>query len=85
MRAIDHWIDGKPVQSTSESTAVVWNPATGRHQAYVPLAGDAEVDAAVAAAARRGSPGARRRSARGPRCCSPSGTWSTGTPTPSPG
>ncbi len=51
MRTITHWIGGKPVAGESGRTGPVWNPATGAQQAEVPLAGPAEVDAAVRAAA----------------------------------
>jgi len=51
VREITHWIGGKPVAGTSGRFGDVFNPATGKVQARVPLATDAEVDAAVAAAA----------------------------------
>ncbi|GLZ15423.1 methylmalonate-semialdehyde dehydrogenase (acylating) [Actinomadura sp. NBRC 104425] len=50
MTTIDHWINGAPTQGASTRTAPVWNPATGRERARVPLASPADVDAAVAAA-----------------------------------
>ncbi len=50
LRAIPHWIGGKAVAGTSGRTANVFNPATGRVQALVPLASRAELDAAVNAA-----------------------------------
>jgi len=50
LRAIPHWIGGKAVAGTSGRTANVFNPATGRIQALVPLASRAELDAAVKAA-----------------------------------
>jgi len=49
-RGIPHWIAGKPVAGTSGCAASVYNPATGKVQALVPLASRAELDAAVAAA-----------------------------------
>src|ERR1019366_8740997 len=49
-RAISHWIGGKAVSGTSGRPANVYNPATGKVQALVPLAGRSELDAAVAAA-----------------------------------
>jgi malonate-semialdehyde dehydrogenase (acetylating)/methylmalonate-semialdehyde dehydrogenase len=50
MNNIQHWIDGKVVESTSGRTGPVFNPATGEQTAEVALASVAEVDAAVAAA-----------------------------------
>jgi len=50
MKIIAHWIGGSPVSTTSDRLAPVWNPATGEQQAWVPLAGKAEVDAAVKSA-----------------------------------
>ena len=50
MNSIQHWIDGKIVESTSGNTAPVYNPATGEQSGAVALASVAEVDAAVAAA-----------------------------------
>ena len=49
-RAIPHWIAGKAVPGASGRTSNVFNPATGKVQAQVPLANKAELDAAVAAA-----------------------------------
>ncbi len=51
MNNIQHWIDGKVVESTSGRTAPVFNPALGEQSGTVALASVAEVDAAVAAAA----------------------------------
>jgi malonate-semialdehyde dehydrogenase (acetylating) / methylmalonate-semialdehyde dehydrogenase len=51
LRTITHWINGAPVAGTSNRFADVFHPATGAVQARVPLATDAEVDAAVQAAA----------------------------------
>jgi malonate-semialdehyde dehydrogenase (acetylating)/methylmalonate-semialdehyde dehydrogenase len=51
MKRISHWIDGRAVESTSGRSAPVYDPATGQQQAAVDLADEAEVDAAVAAAA----------------------------------
>ncbi|WP_416980185.1 CoA-acylating methylmalonate-semialdehyde dehydrogenase [Streptomyces sp. T028] len=48
MNTIPHWINGAEV--TTETTAPVFNPATGAEQAHVALGGSAEVDAAVQAA-----------------------------------
>ncbi|MDF3835409.1 5-carboxymethyl-2-hydroxymuconate semialdehyde dehydrogenase [Cupriavidus basilensis] len=45
---IKHWIDGKQVDS--KDTFVTWNPATGEEIATVAAGGEAEVNAAVAAA-----------------------------------
>ena len=50
MRTIQHWIDGKTLESGSGRTSNVFNPATGEIQATVAFASDAEVDLAVAAA-----------------------------------
>ena len=50
MKTINHWIDGKAVESTSGRSAPVFDPATGEQSAAVDLASVAEVDAAVAAA-----------------------------------
>jgi malonate-semialdehyde dehydrogenase (acetylating)/methylmalonate-semialdehyde dehydrogenase len=50
MRSIDHLIGGTSVAATSGRTLPVFDPATGRQQATVGLASDADVDLAVAAA-----------------------------------
>jgi len=50
MNRISHWIDGKVVESTSGTSAPVFDPATGDQTGAVDLASTAEVDAAVAAA-----------------------------------
>jgi malonate-semialdehyde dehydrogenase (acetylating)/methylmalonate-semialdehyde dehydrogenase len=55
VRTIPHWIAGKvipslPVDGKPSRTAKVFNPATGQVQALVPLAGPAELEAALAAA-----------------------------------
>ncbi|CAO3401935.1 CoA-acylating methylmalonate-semialdehyde dehydrogenase [Azospirillum palustre] len=47
---IPHFIDGAPVGGTSGRLGDVYNPATGRNSAKVPLATAAEVDRAVATA-----------------------------------
>src|SRR6201988_369312 len=47
---IAHFIDGKPPAGQSPRTADVFNPSTGQVQAKVPMAGKADVDAAVASA-----------------------------------
>ena len=52
MEQIGHWIDGARVAGTSGRFADVMNPATGEVQAQVALASRAELDAAVASAAR---------------------------------
>jgi malonate-semialdehyde dehydrogenase (acetylating)/methylmalonate-semialdehyde dehydrogenase len=49
---ISHWIDGAESPSTSGRTAPIYNPATGAQTAQVALAGQAEVDAAIASAQR---------------------------------
>ncbi len=51
VRQITHWIAGARVAGSSGRFADVFHPASGRVQAHVPLASDAEVDQAVAAAA----------------------------------
>jgi len=48
--SIDHWIGGKPVQSKSGRSGIVWNPATGQAQAKIAFASDEETDRAVAVA-----------------------------------
>jgi malonate-semialdehyde dehydrogenase (acetylating)/methylmalonate-semialdehyde dehydrogenase len=52
MRNVAHWIGGKTTAGAGTRTAPVWNPATGQQQAEVVLAEVADVDEAVAAAAR---------------------------------
>ena len=52
MKKIGHWINGKHVAGTSGRYADVFNPATGEVQAQVSLASAAELDAAVADAAK---------------------------------
>lgn len=48
---LNHWIGGAPVAGSSGRFGDVFHPASGRVQTHVPLANDAEVDAAVRAAA----------------------------------
>ncbi|HLB80550.1 MAG TPA: CoA-acylating methylmalonate-semialdehyde dehydrogenase [Dongiaceae bacterium] len=50
-KTLHHFIDGKPVEGRSGRFADVFNPATGEVAARVPLAGAAEIDRAVMAAA----------------------------------
>ncbi|HEX4156607.1 MAG TPA: CoA-acylating methylmalonate-semialdehyde dehydrogenase [Acidobacteriaceae bacterium] len=50
-RTLTHWINGRPVEGNSGRFGDVFHPATGTVQARVPLATDAEVNAAVEAAA----------------------------------
>jgi malonate-semialdehyde dehydrogenase (acetylating) / methylmalonate-semialdehyde dehydrogenase len=52
MKTIQHWIGGSGTAGASTRTAPVWNPATGEQQAEVLLAEQADVDLAVAAAAK---------------------------------
>ena len=52
MKEIGHWINGKHVAGTSGRMADVFNPATGEVQARVALASKAELDHAVAEAAK---------------------------------
>src|ERR1700740_2879823 len=47
---IPHFIDGKRTAGQSARAADVFNPSTGQVQAKVPMAGKADVDAAVASA-----------------------------------
>src|ERR1700752_19418 len=47
---IPHFIDGKRTAGQSPRTADVFNPSTGQVQAKVPMAGKADVVAAVASA-----------------------------------
>jgi acyl-CoA reductase-like NAD-dependent aldehyde dehydrogenase len=49
---IEHWINGAATPAGSTRTAPVYHPATGREQARVLLAEPADVDTAVAAAAK---------------------------------
>jgi malonate-semialdehyde dehydrogenase (acetylating)/methylmalonate-semialdehyde dehydrogenase len=50
VRNISHWIGGAAVEGASGRWSDVYNPATGKVQARVPLANKAELDKAVAAA-----------------------------------
>jgi malonate-semialdehyde dehydrogenase (acetylating) / methylmalonate-semialdehyde dehydrogenase len=52
LREVHHWVDGEILRGTSGQFGDVYDPATGRVQAKVALATGAEVDLAVAAAAR---------------------------------
>jgi len=52
VKELGHWINGKHVPGTSGRTADVYNPATGEVQATVALASKAELDEAIAAAAK---------------------------------
>ncbi|MDP2087430.1 MAG: CoA-acylating methylmalonate-semialdehyde dehydrogenase [Gemmobacter sp.] len=52
MYEVGHWINGKQVAGTSGRTADIFNPHTGDVQGRVALASTAELDAAVAAAAK---------------------------------
>ncbi|WP_295843774.1 CoA-acylating methylmalonate-semialdehyde dehydrogenase [uncultured Microbacterium sp.] len=49
---IAHWIDGAESAPTGGRTAPVYNPATGAVQAHVALAGEADIQAAIASASR---------------------------------
>ncbi|HEU4463809.1 MAG TPA: CoA-acylating methylmalonate-semialdehyde dehydrogenase [Gemmatimonadota bacterium] len=51
-RRLTHWIDGRPDAGDGSRLAPVFDPAGGRPAAEVPLAGPADVDRAVDAAAR---------------------------------
>jgi malonate-semialdehyde dehydrogenase (acetylating)/methylmalonate-semialdehyde dehydrogenase len=50
-RELTHWINGKAVAGTSGRFGKVFHPASGQVRSQVPFATDAEVDAAVQAAA----------------------------------
>ena len=50
LRAVNHWIGGKPFASESGRHGAIWNPATGEAQARVDFADVREVDIAVARA-----------------------------------
>ncbi len=52
MKHIHHLIDGRSVEATSGRTSPVFDPATGAQTGLLGLASEADVDAAVAAAAR---------------------------------
>src|SRR5487761_1597623 len=52
MRTIQHWIAGSETTGASARFGPVYDPATGEQQAQVALAERADVDAAVAAAAK---------------------------------
>ena len=52
MHTIQHWIAGTETTGASRRHGPVWNPATGTQQAQVALAEPADIDAAVAAAAK---------------------------------
>jgi len=52
MRTIPHWIAGSETTGSSTRYGPVWNPATGTQQAQVVLAEPADIDAAVAVAAK---------------------------------
>ena len=51
MRTISHFVNGQTLEGTSGRFGDVFNPNTGEIQARVALATDAELDAAVQAAA----------------------------------
>jgi malonate-semialdehyde dehydrogenase (acetylating)/methylmalonate-semialdehyde dehydrogenase len=52
LRTLGHFVDGAPVEGSSDRFGDVYDPATGEVQAHVALASIAEVNAAVAAAKR---------------------------------
>ncbi len=52
MQHIHHLIDGRSVEATSGRTSPVFDPATGAQTGLLGLASEADVDSAVAAAAR---------------------------------
>ena len=51
-RQISHFIDGQRTAGQSTRTGDVFDPSTGQVQAKVPMAGKADVDAAVASAVK---------------------------------
>ena len=52
MTAITHWIGGKPWTGDAARRGDVYNPASGQVTGHVDFASEADVDAAVAAAAQ---------------------------------
>jgi malonate-semialdehyde dehydrogenase (acetylating)/methylmalonate-semialdehyde dehydrogenase len=50
MTALHHWIDGQATEGSPERHDDLFDPATGEHTGTLPIAGEADVDAAVAAA-----------------------------------
>ncbi|MCB9990440.1 MAG: CoA-acylating methylmalonate-semialdehyde dehydrogenase [Rhodospirillales bacterium] len=50
--SIPHFINGNPVSGTGDKTGDVYNPATGKITAKVPLAAKEDVETAIAAAAQ---------------------------------
>ena len=52
MKELSHFINGKHVKGQSGRFADVYNPATGEVQAKVPLASPAELQSAIADAAK---------------------------------
>src|SRR3982751_1450603 len=52
MHCLDHWIAGRRDHGASDRSGTVYNPATGEATGEVPFATAADVDRAVAAAAR---------------------------------
>ncbi len=51
LREVSHWIHGQAIHGTSGRSQSVFDPATGKQQATVPLANRAEVEGAIASAA----------------------------------
>jgi len=65
LREVSHWIDGRPVAASSGRFADIYDPACGKVQARVGLATEADVERAVASAAKAfpawsGQPALRR-------------------------
>ena len=83
-RRISHWIDGKPWATARARQGEVFDPATGRRTAKVDFASAADVDAAVAAAARAARAWRDASLAKRSRCCSPSASCCTPGATSSP-
>src|SRR6478736_1942153 len=65
---VTHWIDGKAWDGAPARTGDVFDPATGAVARQVALAGRAEIDAAIASAARAARVGldVDRPAGRGP-------------------
>ncbi|HYI97032.1 MAG TPA: CoA-acylating methylmalonate-semialdehyde dehydrogenase, partial [Bryobacteraceae bacterium] len=50
IKRVSHWVGGEVVASTSGTSGIVWDPATGQQQARVDFASTDEVDHAVGVA-----------------------------------
>lgn len=65
---IPHFIDGQRTAGQSTRTAEVFDPSTGAVQAQVPMAGRADIDAAVASAIEAQRVGPQRIRNAAPGC-----------------